>query len=363
MRVYLKKRKIFYLKPVKKIKILKELSFFNKLVFIVNMLFALSLLLTCLNSYLTINILSPLHILSLFVPLLFLINVFFCLYWILKRKKHFFLSFLSLSIGYFAFGSFYKVNNVAGKIELNDVLEVISYNSQGFNIYEHIEGKDIGNKIVSFVSSENPDIVCFQEVSYMYLKHFNQYPYQYRSSESGSGKSKLAILSKYPINKKASISFPNTSNDAVYADIIYKNDTIRIYNLHLQSYKIVPSSKTFSEKESERTYNKMVNTFDKQLEQAKIFEEHRASSPYKTIVCGDFNNTQFSNVYRIVRGDFKDSFIETGKSFGRTYDLKELPMRIDYIMADDSFEVLEHQNYDVKLSDHYPIKATLKIKD
>jgi len=38
-------------------------------------------------------------------------------------------------------------------------------------------------------------------------------------------------------------------------------------------------------------------------------------------------------------------------------------MRIDYIMADDSFEILEHQNYDVKLSDHYPIKGILKIKD
>jgi len=38
-------------------------------------------------------------------------------------------------------------------------------------------------------------------------------------------------------------------------------------------------------------------------------------------------------------------------------------MRIDFIMADDYFEILEHQNYDVKLSDHYPIKATLKIKD
>ncbi|GMN09348.1 endonuclease/exonuclease/phosphatase family protein [Croceitalea sp. MTPC9] len=342
---------------------MKKLSLFNKLVFTANILFALSLLFICLNSYLTTNILSPLYILSLFVPILFLVNVFFCLYWILKRKKHFFLSFLCLSIGYFAFGSFYKVNNVSGKIELNDALKVISYNSQSFNIYEHVEGKDIGNEIVSFVCSENAEVVCFQEVSYAYLKKFEKYPYQCRSSKSGSGKSKLAILSKYPIIRNASISFPNTGNDAVYADIVYKNDTIRIYNLHLQSYKIVPSSKTFSEKESERNIRKMVNTFDKQLEQAKIFKEHRASSPYKTLVCGDFNNTQFSNIYRIVRGDYQDSYIEEGKGFGRTYDLKGLPMRIDYIMADESFEILDHQNYDVKLSDHYPIKATLRLKE
>ena len=342
---------------------MKKLSFFNKLVFIVNIVFGLFLLLTCLNSYLTTNILSPLYILSLFVPILFLINVFFCLYWILKRKKHFFLSFLSLSIGYFVFGLFYKINNVNGKVEFNNVLKVISYNSQGFNIYEHIDGNNIGDKIVSFINSENADVVCFQEVNYWYLKKFDSYPYIYRSSESGSGKAKLAILSKYPIIRNVSMSFPNTGNDAVYADIAYKKDTIRIYNLHLQSYKIVPSSKTFSEKESERTLKKMVKTFDKQLEQAKIIRKHKESSPYKTLVCGDFNNTQFSNIYRIVKGDYQDSFIEEGKGFGRTYDLKGLPMRIDYIMADDSFEILEHQNYDVKLSDHYPIKGILKIKD
>ena len=335
----------------------------NRLVFGVNIIFAFALLFTCLSSYLTTNILSPLHIFNLFVPLLFLINVFFCLYWILKRKKHFFLSFLSLSIGYFAFGLFYKINDVAKKVELNDALNIISYNSQGFNIYEHIEGKDIGNKIISFVSSENPDVVCFQEVSYFHIKNFDKYPYKYRSSKSGSGKSKLAILSKYPIIKNASIKLPNTANAAVYADILYIKDTIRIYNLHLESYSIVPSSETFSEKESERNLRKMATTFDKQLEQAKIFQKHRDESPYKTVITGDFNNTQFSNVYRIVKGDFQDSFIEAGKGFGRTYDLKGLPMRIDYIMTDDSFEIINHQNYDVKLSDHYPIKATLRIKD
>jgi len=117
------------------------------------------------------------------------------------------------------FGSFYKINNVNGKVEFDDVLKVISYNSQSFNRYEHVGGNDIGNKIVSFINSENADVVCFQEVNYWYLRKFDEYPYKYRSSESGSGKAKLAILSKYPIIRNVSMSFPNTGNDAVYADI------------------------------------------------------------------------------------------------------------------------------------------------
>ncbi|MFD2588303.1 endonuclease/exonuclease/phosphatase family protein [Croceitalea marina] len=341
---------------------MKKLSLFSRIVFVLNVFFALTLLFIGFTSYSQENSFPPLLLLSLFVPLLFVVNLFFCLYWFIRRKKHFWLSFVTILIGYFVFGVFYMATKQKKEIDFNNSLNIISYNSRGFNIYENIKRKDVGDQIVRFISSENPDIVCFQEVNYAYLKHFDSYPYRYRSVKSGSGKSKLAILSKYPIISNATISFPNSSNDAVYADIVFKKDTIRIYNVHLQSYKIVPSSQTLTEGQSERTYRKLRNTFDKQLEQAKIFREHLKKSPFKTIISGDFNNTQFSNIYRMVKGDFQDSFLEAGQGFGRTYDLKGLPMRIDYILADDSFEILEHQNYDVKLSDHYPIKATLGIK-
>ena len=237
-----------------------------------------------------------------------------------------------------------------------------NYNVWGFNKNEWIKEPNIGNKIIEFIKDENPDILCLQEHSRIRYKQLQQYPYRSETPYS-TPRSIQAIFSKYPIVSNGSLDLPGTTNNIVYADILYQKDTIRVYNLHLQSYNIVPSSQTLTEAESEQTYRKVLNTFDKQLEQAKIFQKHRDESPYKTVISGDFNNTQFSNVYRIVKGDFKDSFIEAGKGFGRTYDLKGLPMRIDYIMVDDSFEILEHQNYDVKLSDHYPIKATLRIKD
>ena len=98
------------------------------------------------------------------------------------------------------------------------------------------------------------------------------------------------------------------------------------------------------------------------MEQAEIFRNHLNKSPHRNIVCGDFNNTQFSNVYKIVKGNLQDSFLESGSGFGRTYDLWKLPLRIDYILADPDFEVVSHQNFDVKLSDHYPVMATLRLK-
>jgi endonuclease/exonuclease/phosphatase family metal-dependent hydrolase len=57
----------------------------------------------------------------------------------------------------------------------------------------------------------------------------------------------------------------------------------------------------------------------------------------------------------------KDTYLEKGSGFGRTLDFKFLPFRIDYILTDPEFDVLEHKNYDVVLSDHFPVMATIKL--
>ena len=90
--------------------------------------------------------------------------------------------------------------------------------------------------------------------------------------------------------------------------------------------------------------------------------EHIKGSPYPVILCGDFNNTQFSNAYQIVRGDKQDTFIEEGTGYGGTLNFRGLPVRIDFILADPTFEVQSHKNYDEKYSDHFPIMASFKLK-
>jgi endonuclease/exonuclease/phosphatase (EEP) superfamily protein YafD len=62
-----------------------------------------------------------------------------------------------------------------------------------------------------------------------------------------------------------------------------------------------------------------------------------------------------------VKGDLIDSFLEKGSGFGRTYNLKFLPLRIDAILASPSVEVEAHRNFDIRLSDHYPIMASFLI--
>jgi endonuclease/exonuclease/phosphatase family metal-dependent hydrolase len=116
-------------------------------------------------------------------------------------------------------------------------------------------------------------------------------------------------------------------------------------------------------KESNRIFRRVGSTFKTQQSQVEQFLKHKNASPYKTIVTGDFNNTAYSYIYNKIKGnDLVDTFLEAGNGFGRTYDFKFLPLRIDFILADDQFEVNGFRTYtDIKLSDHYPIKATIKL--
>jgi endonuclease/exonuclease/phosphatase family metal-dependent hydrolase len=332
----------------------------SRLIFAVNVLVAGLLLITCILSFLTIKIAPLLSVLSLFVPVLFIINALFLGYWLLMRKRKLLLSLITLLIGYIVFGPFFGIGNHIEETTTSD-LKIMTYNVWGFNKNEWIKEPNVGDRIIEFIKKENPDVLCIQEHDRIRYKQLSQYPYRSETPYSVP-RTIQAIFSKYPIIGNGSLDLPGTTNNIIFADILYEKDTIRVYNLHLQSYNIVPSSETFSEEESERNYKRLVNTFAKQLEQAKIFNEHKKTSPFKNIVCGDMNNTQFSNVYRILSTDLQDTFLEKGSGFGLTYDLLGFPIRIDFIFSDPAFEVVSHKNYDEKLSDHYPVMAALRLK-
>jgi endonuclease/exonuclease/phosphatase family metal-dependent hydrolase len=339
----------------------KTTSIVDGIVFAINILIAFFLLITSVSSYLTFQVIPMFSVLSLFVPLLFALNLLFAGYWIYKRKKKFLLSLVTLIIGYFVFGSFYGMGNEAGEVASSD-LRIMTYNVRGFDKYGWSKDPNTGDRIIEFIKNEDPDIICVQEHDSRRYKQLEQYPYGREIQYSTEGKSVQTILSKYPIVDHGSLDLPYTANNIVFADILYREDTIRVYNLHLQSFKIIPSKRTFADgAQSEKNYKRLVSTFNKQLEQAKIFDEHLKQSTHTNIVCGDFNNTQFSNVYKIVKGDLNDTFLEKGAGFGRTYDLWKIPLRIDYILTDPVFEVVSHVNFNEELSDHYPVMATLRF--
>ena len=319
------------------------------------------LFLACITPHLTNENFSFLTFLSLSVPALVLINILFLCYWLLLKKMKLILpSLVVLIFGYFSLGTFYKFHFFKDEPAPND-LRVMSFNVRYFNKHENIEGEAIFEDTQSFIDTEDPDIICFQEPDYLKRDEFKEYPYFFLKYMNTYGRGLLGIYSKYPIINKGMITFPKTHSNASYADIAYKNDTLRVYNVHLESLGITPGNRVLRSKRSDKVVRMLNSAFKKQLEQAEILKEHIAASPYKTLLCGDFNNNQFSNIYKTIKGDFQDTFIEQGSGYGRTLYFHKIPVRIDFILADTNFEVTSHQNYDVKFSDHYPVMASFKL--
>ncbi len=310
--------------------------------------------------YVPVPYMPTLSTISLLVPILVIINFVFAIFWVLKKNKKFWISGILLLFWYLLLGPFYQFGKDQPS-EMDESLSVMSFNVRSFNKYDWIKNTEIDEDIMSLIDGQSPDILCFQEFSMIKKRNFKEYPYHYETP-GGTNKSFQILFSKHPIIKGGTLDFPSTVNNGLFIDVAYAGDTIRIYNVHLQSFRIVPEIETIKNEESSKLLNKSRRVMLKQYEQANLIQKSMAQSDYKKIVVGDFNNTQYSNVYQIIKGDLNDSFQEKGKGFGRTYNLMGFPMRIDYILTDPAFEVVSHQNFNERLSDHYPVMTTLRLK-
>ncbi|MDO6598123.1 endonuclease/exonuclease/phosphatase family protein [Oceanihabitans sp. 2_MG-2023] len=341
---------------------MKNLNFINKIVFFFNSVAATLLLLSYVLPFVPPKTFSILSVLSLGVPFLILVNVLFFLYWLLKIKKQFFLSLFVLVIGYMSFGSLYKFSN---KVEVAKAssLTVMNYNVRLFNLYHWIEEDNTDLKLIDFIKEKAPDVVSFQEYHPKENIDLSFFKYKFEKLTGNKIKFGQAIFSQYPIINSGSVAFPNTSNNAIFVDIVKEKDTIRVYNVHLQSLKIDTKVETISQEDSERLVRRIGKSFEMQQTQTELFLKHKKQCKYKVIVSGDFNNTAFSYVYKEIKEGLKDAFKVAGNGFGRTYDFKFFPTRIDFILVDKNFKVDTFKTYDVHYSDHFPVMTKLSLVD
>ena len=337
---------------------MRKLNFIDKLIYLINGIVAVVLLLVYLLPFIAPKTVSVLSVLSLSVPVLLLLNIIFCLYWVLKVKKQLLLSLVVLLLGYDSIGTLYKFSSAEKGVGVS--LSVLSYNVRLFNLYDWIDSPEIENKIQKFILSENTDIVAFQEYHPHKNIDFKSYPYKYESLSGGKTKYGQAIFSKYKIINKGEIEFANTENKAIYVDIVKGVDTIRVYNVHFESLHINPDVKNLTEQKTEHLVKRIGKRFEMQQEQAALVLKHQEACVYRKVILGDFNNTAYSYIYKQFKNEgFQDAFEVAGNGFGKTFDFKLFPLRIDFILADESIDVAQFSNFSHKYSDHYPIKATV----
>lgn len=325
---------------------------------------ALLLVLGCIMTRCFENVWSL--VFSVTLPVLVVLNALLFIVFVCFKRKLALLFGLTLALYFCTHVLFFQCHSKVQSLE-NDTLSLLTFNVRGGGGAGHTsdrtEIKPRIKALTDFVNSQDADVVVFQEFWTIKNHSFDNYPYTFVGKRRGVSKSLQIILSKFPIVNTGYIDFPNTANNTMYADIQYNNTLIRVYNVHLQSFSVEVDSELFTKHGLEAVYPKINIGQQMKAAQTELLLENIRNFPGKHIVAGDFNATPFSKTYHLIRNDRQDTFLEKGSGFGGTYDLLGYPMRLDYVLPDDSFEVNSHENFNLKLSDHEPILVRLRINN
>ncbi|HNP33701.1 MAG TPA: endonuclease/exonuclease/phosphatase family protein [Flavobacterium sp.] len=347
---------------------MKKLSWFNKVIYGFNIVITVLTFVAYVLPFLAPKAFPLLSVLTLILPLFLILNALFFMYWLLQLKRQVILSGLVLLLGITFINKFYKLSSRNGEIEEKD-FTVMSYNVRLFNLFDWIASDHVGNTILNFINDQNPDILCIQEYSENANVDLRIYKYKAIFMEGKKIRTGQAIFSKYPIFNQGDFKIPTAGNNIIYADIKKGKDTIRVYNIHLQSIKISPDVNEISEhvdainqSKSEQLFTRIRDAFKKQEQQAEILVKHKNECTYPVIICGDMNNSPFSYVYRSIKSDLNDCFEEAGNGFGQTYKFKYYPARIDYVFASKKMQVKSFTTFTkFENSDHFPVMTRLSF--
>ncbi len=320
-------------------------------------------------------------------PYLLLLNLIFLIYWAIRFKKEVAVSLVAILIGWGHLMNFLPIGVSPGtksvQKENTDKISIMSYNVRTFDYYNWGQKNRSDEGIFRIISERSPDILCLQEFytgnkpgfSETEIKRkLNDLPhhsvYYNRSGKPGGG-SGIATFSRLPIVKTSRIPFDNSVNQAVYTDIKAGKDTLRVFNIHLQSIRFGKSNYSFMDslslkhsrkqlKEAKEISVRLRDAFVLRAEQSVIIHNYIKSSPYPVIVAGDFNDTPTSFAYRKIKKGLTDAFREAGRGFGNTYAGEFPSFRIDFILYSKELEAVSYERIKSKYSDHYPIIINLQ---
>ncbi len=349
----------------------------RKIVRNILLLFNAIVVLALITAYLAVHI-SPADfwlpaIFGLGFPVILVANLIFVLIWALFRKRYFLFSLVVVLFGY---GHIKRTFQLFSKKKSVDGVKVVSYNVQSF--YSYFRQSDQSEPdIFDYLKNRKADIICLQETKLQRTGPIN--PWRLKDLLPGINHFQLAHTSryagpltftKYPIVYMGEIRFKNSNNIVIYTDIRINTDTVRVYNCHLQSYRIqanaysiIDSISLRNDKQQIREVksigSKLHKGFVRRAAQADDVAQHIEQSPYPVIVCGDFNDTPVSYTYQAMKRGLKDAFTESGRGMGNTYTGRLPGLRIDYILHDKTYKAYNFTRDKIKLSDHYPISCVL----
>lgn len=364
----------------------------KRLFILANILLSLLLILSCYQYYFDQEKFWFLGFLTLGSFFLLLAVVGFIVFWFVTKKPLMLISAITLAVCFSPLKQLLSINFNAtfDIIKEQEALRVMTWNVEHFKILQHKDHPEIKTEMLQLIQDFKPDVACFQEMvgSNAFPDAINYLPamaktmempylhYAYNPKLDFDGKHHFGIMifSKYPILEKQMVSTApyDYNNIFQHVDILRNEDTIRVFNVHLQSLKFNKDNLDYLEEPLEKEgknlrgslslLEKFKMGFIKRKRQADLISAAMSRSPYPTILCGDFNDVPNSYAYHKIGNNMQNAFVEKGTGLDRTFLGISPTLRIDNIFYDKHFETLQYKRAKRKLSDHFPVLVDLLLK-
>jgi endonuclease/exonuclease/phosphatase family metal-dependent hydrolase len=387
----LKKSKNFLTKVKKMLNSKPRFGLLGYLLRLINGFVIFALLGSYFSQWISPQVFWPIAFLGLTYPIFVLLNLYFVLHWLIRRRRFYLFSLIALVLGFPIIGRYFQFGANSTFENISKPLKVVSYNVHVFDRYHskydgYLNATD---EILKIMETQSGDIYCFQEFFHQTNnpKHQNLPLFKktlatkYSCQQNYSSRNTslyLVIVSKFPIIKRGTVEVEGSPEIfGVYADIQLSDSIIRVYSVHLESYQIsgnYPDMKSGYDLTSEqgqmnakKTSVKMAHKFKRAFvarsQQVEALKKNIDNSPYPVIVAGDFNDTPISYAYAQISRNLDDAYQANGSGTGQTYIGPYPSFRIDYILHDTRLINYQFETVKVKLSDHYPIAATFSEAD
>jgi endonuclease/exonuclease/phosphatase family metal-dependent hydrolase len=345
----------------------------------------IALIIAYISPHTSPSSLGSLTIVGIFAPMIYIAVVLCMLLWVVLQRWIFAgVMLVALLPGISDIPKYYKIaftREVEQPISKKS-FKLMSYNVRGLR---DDNGDKFLDKLVEWFNTEGvPDILCLQELpsktegietlDTLFSHSFKVY-YSYDTTESDD--IILRTYSRYPIIKRSCGSISGEGRGtSQWVDIVINSsninsDTIRIFNNHLYTMNI--SNEDSDHIESGTIFNdsnRIRSIVNRIADNSSIRSQHVdtlctiiGSTPYRHIVCGDFNDTPMSYTYNTLCEELNDAFVVKGRGYGYTFRPMHSMLRTDYILYSKGFNLESYKAYeDITYSDHLPIATHMTIK-
>lgn len=355
----------------------------KRILHIVNLLFTLMLFGVYAGAFIRPEAAPHLSLFSYVYPLLLLINAVFCILWLFWKPIYIIVPLAAILAGYDYIPRL--IGTSSGETASVNSMKIMTYNVENFT-HEAQSTAELRQRnmdsVIEVVKKENPDILCFQEYNaskngqhsvHRILTRELGYEYYFAPAESKYGVSGSVIYSKKKIIRSG-CPFPMKEeyHSFAFADIKAGKEMIRVYNVHLVSYKIMDEEKNevgtltkgqIPDKEiSLGVKDKLIEANKKRSVETREMVELLQQTKQKHLVVGDFNSTPYSYTYREFSKLMTDSFRQAGKGLSGTYNGPLPAFRIDYVFCSEGIKATSYCVGEYLHSDHKPVMVDFETE-